>query len=111
MSQNKKMLKCRVCGKMYEACAYCDEHRDVFRWRNFACSLPCAKKYMRDTIEYRKKQHESANKVETVKQEKVTAPVLSEVKKEQETPTPKKKYRSHIDETTNHEVANDKETT
>lgn len=61
MSQVKK-IPCRVCGKMYEPCAYCQAHADVFRWRNFACSIKCAKKYITDTVAYRKHQDSVATK-------------------------------------------------
>lgn len=49
----KKKIPCRVCGKLFEPCAYCQSHADVFRWRNFACSRECATKYINDTIAYR----------------------------------------------------------
>ena len=50
---DKKKIPCRVCGKLFEPCAYCQEHADVFRWRNFACSIKCAKKYVTDAMAYR----------------------------------------------------------
>ncbi len=49
----KKKMHCRICGKAYEACSYCQSHSNTFRWRNFACSKECAEKYIRDTIAYR----------------------------------------------------------
>lgn len=49
----KKLIPCRVCKKLFEPCAYCQSHSDVFRWRNFACSKECATKYIHDTIAYR----------------------------------------------------------
>lgn len=67
---NKKMIPCRVCGKPFEPCAYCQSHTDVFRWRNFACSMSCATKYINDTIEYRKSMKNKDNK--TVEKIKVT---------------------------------------
>lgn len=50
---NKKMIPCRVCGNLFEPCATCQAHNDIFRWRNFACSRECATKYINDTIAYR----------------------------------------------------------
>lgn len=47
------MIPCRVCDKLFEPCSYCQSHEDVFRWRNFACSRECAKKYINETIAYR----------------------------------------------------------
>lgn len=50
---NKKMIPCRVCGKNFEPCAYCQEYNEVFRWRNFACSKECAVKYINEATAYR----------------------------------------------------------
>lgn len=66
----KKKIPCRVCGKLFEPCAYCQSHTDEFRWRNFACSRECATKYINDTIAYREslqnKETETAKEVKTV---------------------------------------------
>ena len=66
----KKKIPCRVCGKLFEPCAYCQSHADVFRWRNFACSRECATKYINDTIAYREslknKETETAKEVEPI---------------------------------------------
>lgn len=50
---NKKLIPCRVCGKLFKPCGYCQSHSDTFMWRNFACSIECAEKYINDTIKYR----------------------------------------------------------
>lgn len=67
---NKKMIPCRVCGKLFEPCSYCQSHSDIFRWRNFACSRECAVKYINDTIAYREtiknKKSKTVKVVETV---------------------------------------------
>lgn len=55
MSEKKK-IPCRQCGKLFVPCAYCQSHADVFRWRNFACSIECAKKYITSAVEYRESQ-------------------------------------------------------
>lgn len=55
MSEKKK-IPCRVCGKLFVPCAYCQAHADVFRWRNFACSIECAKKYITSAVAYRESQ-------------------------------------------------------
>jgi len=62
----KKKIHCRVCGNLFEPCAYCQSHDGVFRWRNFACSIECATKYINDTIAYREslKKKEEENKSE-----------------------------------------------
>ncbi|MCF0131196.1 MAG: hypothetical protein HUJ71_05685 [Pseudobutyrivibrio sp.] len=43
---DKAKIPCRNCGKMFEPCDYCSKNSDVFRWRNFACSIECAKAYI-----------------------------------------------------------------
>lgn len=65
---NKKMIPCRVCGKLFEPCATCQAHNDIFRWRNFACSRECAEKYISETIAYRNslKQSRNGNSIESV---------------------------------------------
>lgn len=59
----KKKIPCRVCGKLFKPCAYCQSHADVFRWRNFACSKECATKYINDTIAYRESLKNKEEKV------------------------------------------------
>lgn len=51
--KEKNKIPCRVCGKLFEPCSYCQSHADVFRWRNFACSIGCATKYISDATAYR----------------------------------------------------------
>ena len=72
MAETKK-IPCRVCGKLFKPCAYCQSHADVFRWRNFACSRECATKYIDDTIAYREtlknKDNEVSEKVDVVTEE------------------------------------------
>ncbi len=58
---NKKMIPCRVCGNLFEPCATCQAHNDMFRWRNFACSRECAEKYIAETIAYRNSLKEDKN--------------------------------------------------
>ena len=81
----KKKIPCRVCGKLFEPCAYCQSHADVFRWRNFACSRECATKYINDTIAYREslknKEKKMVEKVETTVEEiSVEEPVTTRKK-------------------------------
>lgn len=49
---SKKKIPCRVCGKLFVPCSYCQSHADVFRWRNFACSIECATIYVNEAIAY-----------------------------------------------------------
>lgn len=62
----KKTISCRVCGKQFEPCAYCQKNGDIFRWRNFACSLECAKKYVADAVAYRNKNSEIKEEVQQI---------------------------------------------
>ena len=66
MAETKK-ISCRVCGKLFTPCAYCQTHADVFRWRNFACSIECAEKYINDALDYREslKKNPVVSNVET----------------------------------------------
>ena len=83
MAETKK-IPCRVCGKLFTPCAYCQTNADVFRWRNFACSIECAQKYIADTLEYR-----------TASKSKVVEPVVPDVIEEkiEQTVTTKKKSK------------------
>lgn len=60
----KKKIPCRVCGKLFVPCAYCQSNTDAFRWRNFACSMKCARKYIEDTNTYRANLHKQKETVD-----------------------------------------------
>lgn len=65
----KKKIPCRVCGKLFEPCSYCQSHADIFRWRNFACSRECATTYINDTITYREVSKRNKKRIiETVEE-------------------------------------------
>ena len=107
--EEKKKIPCRVCGKLFEPCAYCQSHADVFRWRNFACSRECATKYINDTIAYREslKNKETGtveNKVETIAEEVSTEKTVVTRKKTN------KKYSTEIIENTVETKNENKET-
>ena len=40
------MMKCRVCGKEYEACRTLKRVAGVFRWQEVACSPECGSIYL-----------------------------------------------------------------
>lgn len=65
----KKTIPCRVCGKQFEPCAFCQKNGDTFRWRNFACSLECANKYVAEAIAYRNKKVEVKEEIQPVIEE------------------------------------------
>lgn len=70
---NKKLIPCRVCGKLFEPCSYCQSHADIFRWRNFACSRECATTYINDTITYRESlKHDKKENSGTIEEAKKT---------------------------------------
>lgn len=83
---NKKLIPCRVCGKLFEPCSYCQSHADIFRWRNFACSRECATTYINDTITYREslkynKKENSGTIEEAKKPDTETATTKSQTKR------------------------------
>lgn len=73
---NIKKIPCRVCGKLFEPCAYCQKNSDVFRWRNFACSIDCASKYVAEATAYRESKHKEETPV--VQTEIETENIVSE---------------------------------
>ena len=107
MTQVKKTIPCKVCGKQFEPCAYCQSHAETFRWRNFACSRACAYKYIADAEAYREKQNrgkKSTKVVETPVVEPV-APIGEVIVSETEAvDTPKKKKRKETPIITSEEV-------
>lgn len=75
----KKMIPCRVCGKDFEPCAYCQSHADTFRWRNFACSKECAYKYIEETVDYRNSLRKTEDIVKEYIIEETVIPVADEI--------------------------------
>jgi len=91
---NKKMIPCRVCNKLFEPCATCQAHNDMFRWRNFACSRECAEKYIGETIAYRNSLKESKNNSANVIENVVTieSNIVIADSQEENSNTTKRKY-------------------
>ena len=87
-----KKIPCRICGKSFKPCGYCQSHLGVFRWRNFACSIECAQKYISDTTTYREAQHKNKNVIPA------TLPNKEEVTIEKE--KSKKTYKKKSNEST-----------
>lgn len=52
-------LKCRVCGKEYEACHSAKRVDGVFRWKDVACSPECGAAYLALIRESRAKKHDA----------------------------------------------------
>lgn len=91
---NKKMIPCRVCGKIFEPCATCQAHNDMFRWRNFACSRECAEKYISETIAYRNSIKEDKQSHSNVIDNTVSVEsnIVTIDNNEQQSNTTKRKY-------------------
>ena len=46
-------LKCRICGKEYDACSSSKKHSGVFRWQEVACSPECGSEYLKRVLQSR----------------------------------------------------------
>lgn len=60
----KVQKPCKTCGKMFTPCGDCESDKETFRWRRFACSYECGKKYLEKVLEARgelKKKKEVVN--------------------------------------------------
>ena len=51
MSKVKK--QCRICGKIYTPCGYCEGDQMAFHYRTICCSRECAKIYLARVLEAR----------------------------------------------------------
>ena len=60
-------LKCRVCGKEYEACRSAKRIDGVFRWQDVACSAEHGAIYLDLIRKSRAKQHDAVA-IDSVKQ-------------------------------------------
>lgn len=93
----KQKIPCRVCGKLFEPCAYCKSHADVFRWRNFACSWECAAKYIEDTTAYRESLQAARSK--DLKSSSEKKDIISNISNEKTTTTRKKSIKKTSEDT------------
>lgn len=48
---------CRICGKLYIPCSYCEHENTAFHWRAVACSRECAAEYFRRVTAARDKKN------------------------------------------------------
>lgn len=58
---------CRICGKLYTPCSYCEHENTAFHWRAVACSRECAAEYFRRVTAARDKKNgisESSNNLD-----------------------------------------------
>lgn len=58
MSKVKK--QCRICGKTYTPCGYCEGDQMAFHYRTICCSRECAKIYLARVLEARGQLKDSA---------------------------------------------------
>ena len=47
---------CRICGKEYTPCSYCENDKMVFHYRTICCSRACAQVYLASVLEARKSE-------------------------------------------------------
>ena len=81
-----KQKPCRVCGKLFTPCAYCEKDDTAFHWRAIACSVECGKEYLRRVLEARQKDVSKEtvastaveNSVEEKKEEDTALPINEE---------------------------------
>lgn len=60
----KVKKKCRICGKEYTPCSYCENDKMAFHYRTICCSRECAVVYFARVQEARGKKVENTQTVE-----------------------------------------------
>lgn len=50
---SKVTKQCRICGKTYTPCGYCEGDKMAFHYRTICCSRECAKIYLARVLEAR----------------------------------------------------------
>ena len=69
----KKQKTCRICGKLYTPCSYCENDKMAFHYRAYCCSAACARVYLALVQEARTKQSEQTQSIENVQTAEVKA--------------------------------------
>ena len=64
----KVKKKCRICGKEYTPCSYCENDKMAFHYRTICCSRKCAEVYLSRVLEARQKTTK-VKESETISQE------------------------------------------
>lgn len=68
MGKVKKI--CRICGKEYTPCSYCEGDQMAFHYRTICCSRACAQVYLARVLEARKsEENKISNNVSNLVQE------------------------------------------
>lgn len=57
---SKVKKTCRICGKEYTPCSYCENDRMAFHYRTICCSRECAQKYLAKVLEARSATKDNA---------------------------------------------------
>ena len=57
MAKVKKI--CRICGKEYTPCSYCENDKMAFHYRTICCSRKCAQVYLSRVLDARQKLSEN----------------------------------------------------
>lgn len=66
----KVKKKCRICGKEYTPCSYCENDKMAFHYRTICCSRKCAEVYLARVLKARQKANE-IKESEAISQESV----------------------------------------
>ena len=69
MTKVKK--NCRICGKEYTPCSYCENDQMAFHYRTICCSRKCAEVYLSRVLEARQKTTK-VNESDSFSQESAT---------------------------------------
>ena len=59
LAKTKKI--CRICGKEYIPCGYCEGDKMAFHYRTICCSRSCAEVYLKRVLEAREKSKADKN--------------------------------------------------
>lgn len=102
---------CRICGKEYTPCSYCENDKMAFHYRTICCSRECAYIYLDRVLEARgqKAVHDSDQRQTVITTESTDSTEKAEspkVEVEQVAEKPKRKYtrkKQIIDESENSE--------
>ena len=98
MAKVKKI--CRICGKTYTPCSYCENDQMAWHYRTICCSAECARVYMARVLEARE-QNKNETKEETNAENNSVEPSEQiETSEQKAVIKPKRKYvrKKKVDE-------------
>lgn len=95
-----KQISCKVCGKLFTPCGWCRDNNSTFRWRNFACSIECAKAYVAQAEKYNEQQMEKLSvKTKPARKKQKKAEAVDAVQESVETLVSVEKKESETENT------------